>query len=410
MVNGNANGSDNIRAMGYGVSAMRPSFLIFFAVVFTVYFSIQAYLFVRGWQALGWKPRWRKLYAVLFWFVALAFIAGRNLENVAVTPWSTALVWIGAFWFALMYYLLLGTIGVDVVGRILRRLRWLPAQWLESWPRTKFYTAAALLAVASALVAWGHWNALHPKIVNMEVTLPAVSGAPDELRVAVASDWHLGTLVTQARARGWVDTINALEPDLILLPGDVIDEDLPPVIENNLGDYLRELRAPLGVYAVTGNHEYIGGVEAAVDYLEDHGVVMLRDRAVPLAGGAFWLAGREDVSIARFRGGQRAPLREILLGVPAGVPVVVMDHQPVALAEAAALGADLQVSGHTHDGQLWPNKHLVRAIFGISSGPGKEGAMPFYVLPGLGTWGPPVRVGNRPEILDLTLKFSGPGT
>lgn len=389
---------------------MRPSFLIFFAVVFTVYFSIQAYLFVRGWQALGWKPRSRKLYAVVFWFLALAFVAGRNLENIDVSPWSTALVWVGAFWFALMYYLFLGTLGVDVFGRILRWMRWLPVSWLDAWPRTKFYAAVVVLAFSSLLVAWGHWNALHPKIVKMEVDLPAVPGAPEELRVVVASDWHLGTLVTQSRVRGWVDSINALRPDLILLPGDVIDEDLPPVIENNLGDYLRELRAPLGVFAVTGNHEYIGGIGGAVDYLEDHGVVMLRDRAVPLAGGAFWLAGREDVSISRFRGVQRAPLREILLGVPSGVPVVVMDHQPVALSEAADLGADLLVSGHTHDGQLWPNRYLVRAIFGISSGRGEAKGMPFYVLPGLGTWGPPVRIGNRPEILDLKLKFVRPGT
>ena len=387
---------------------MRPSFLLFFAVVFTVYFTVQLYLFVRGWQALAWRPSWRKIYAPSFWFLALAFVAGRNLENVAVSPWSTALVWIGAFWFALMYYLFLGTLGLEISGRLLRRMGRLPAAWLAAWPRTKFRAAGLLLLAASLLVAWGHWNALHPKVVKMDVSLPSVPGAPGQLRVAVAADWHLGTLVTQARVRGWVETINALQPDVVLLPGDVIDEDLPPVVENNLGEFLRELRAPLGVYAVTGNHEYIGGVEAAVDYLTEHNVVVLRDRAVPLAGGAVWLAGREDASIARFRRRQRAPLREILLGVPAGAPVVVMDHQPVALAEAAAAGAAVQVSGHTHDGQLWPNKYLVRAIFGHSSGAGRQGGMPFYVLPGLGTWGPPVRVGNRPEILELTLKFDAP--
>ena len=386
---------------------MRPSFLIFFAIVFAAYFSIQAYLFVRGWQALSWRPHWRKFYAPFFWFLALAFVAGRNLENFAVTPWSTALVWIGAFWFALMYYLFLGSLTVDVLGRLLRRRRWLPADWLENWPRTKFVAALTLLFAVALLVGWGHWNALHPQIVRMEVSLPRVPGAPDRLRVAVASDWHLGTLVTPARVQGWVEAINALEPDLILLPGDVIDEDLPPVVENNLGEPLRELRAPLGVYAVTGNHEYIGGVEAAVEYLEDHNVRMLRDRAVPVADGAFWLAGREDASIARFRGERRAPLREILLGVPTAAPVVVMDHQPLAVEEAAAFGVALQLSGHTHDGQLWPNKYLVRALFGHSSGRLRVGGTEVYVLPGLGTWGPPVRVGNRPEILDLTLKFDG---
>lgn len=387
---------------------MRPSFLIFFGIVFTAYFSIQIYLFVRGWQALGWRPRWRKFYAPLFWFLALAFVAGRNLENVAVSSWSTALVWIGALWFALMYYLFLGTLLLDVGGRLLGWLRLLPAAWKEDMARTKFHAAMLLLAAALLLVAGGHWNALHPRIVKMEVSLPRVTEGPEQLRVAVASDWHLGTLVTQARVKAWVDAINALQPDLVLLPGDVIDEDLPPVVENNLGEYLRELRAPLGVYGVTGNHEYIGGVEAAVDYLEDHEVTMLRDRAVPVAGGAFWLVGREDASIGRFRGERRAPLRDILRGLPPGAPVVVMDHQPIALEEAAAFGVALQLSGHTHDGQLWPNKYFVRALFGHSSGRLRVGGMEVYVLPGLGTWGPPVRVGTRPEILDLTLKFDRP--
>lgn len=387
---------------------MPPSFPVFFAVVFALYFSVQVYLFASGWRALAWRPKWRGAYASLFWFLALAFLAGRNLENVAVTPWSTVLIWIGAFWFALMYYLFLGTLAVELVGRVLRRLRRLPVAWIEDWPRTRFFAAVALVVSASVLVAWGHWNALHPKIVTMELSLPGSPGAPRRLRVAVASDWHLGTMVTQARAKGWVETINALKPDIILLPGDVIDEDLPPVVENNLGESLLALRAPLGVFAVTGNHEYIGGVEEAVDYLEDHGVTVLRDRAVPLAGGALWLAGREDASITRFRGLRRASLPEILRGVPSGAPVVVLDHQPVALAEAAAAGAVLQLSGHTHDGQLWPNKHLVRALFGHSSGPGLEGGMPYYTLPGLGTWGPPVRVGNRPVILDLELNFDRP--
>lgn len=387
---------------------MRPSFLAFFAAVFAVYFSVQAYLFLRGWQALRWCPRWRPFFAVIFWFCALAFLAGRNLENVAVTPWSTALVWIGAFWFALMYYLFLGTLLFDLGGRVMRRFMLLPRAWITDPDKAKFKAALFLLSFAIVVVGWGHWNALHPEIVKLEISLPAASGAPDKLRVAVASDWHLGTLVTQARIKGWVEAINALHPDLVLLPGDIIDEDLPPVVENNLGDSLRELRAPLGVYAVTGNHEYIGGINAAVDYLEHQGIVMLRDRAVPLAGGALWLAGREDASVARFRGQQRAPLRDILRGVPDGAPIFVMDHQPVALQEAAAFGADLQLSGHTHDGQLWPNKYLVRAIFGHSSGPGMCGAMPFYILPGLGTWGPPVRVGHHPQILDLTLKFDRP--
>lgn len=384
---------------------MNVSLPVFFAVIFAAYFSIQTYLFVRGWRALEGHRGWRPVYAALFWFAALAFIAGRNIENIAVTPLSTALVWVGAFWFALMYYLFLATLALDIGAVILRRLHLLPASWPDKQAIVRFRAAVVVVCVSAVLVAWGHWNALHPEVVRMEVSLPAREGSPPEVRAVVASDWHLGTLVTQDRVRGWVETINELRPDIILLPGDIIDEDLPPVVENNLGESLRNLRAPLGVYAVTGNHEFIGGVEAAVRYLGEHGVRVLRDEAVQVAEGAFWLAGREDAGIARLSGHGRAPLRKILRDVPAGAPVVVMDHRPVALDEASAEGAAMQVSGHTHDGQLWPNKYLVRALLGVGSGPTMAGAMSAYILPGLGTWGPPVRVGNRPQILVLTLKF-----
>ncbi len=383
---------------------------VFFAVVLAAYFTIQAYLFARGWRALACHPRWRAAYAAAFWFAALAFVAGRNLENIAVTGLSTALVWVGAFWFALMYYLFLGTLALDVAGSLARRAGLPPVSWTENLPRVRFRAAVAVVCASAAVVVWGHWNALRPVAVEMDVSLPASAASPARVRAVVASDWHLGTLVTQRRVKGWVETINALNPDIILLPGDVIDEDLPPVVENNLGEFLRNLRAPLGVYAVTGNHEYIGGVEEAVRYLEAHGIRVLRDRAVPVADGAFWLAGREDAGIARLHGMGRRPLREILRDVPPGAPVVVMDHRPVALGEAASEGAAVQVSGHTHDGQLWPNKFLVRALLGISSGPAAVGGMPAYVLTGLGTWGPPVRVGNRPQILVLNLKFGGPPT
>lgn len=326
---------------------MNVPLTVFFAVVFAAYFSIQAYLFVRGWRALACHRKWRIAYTAVFWFAALAFVAGRNLENIAVTGFSTALVWIGAFWFALMYYLFLGTLALDISGILVRRLRLLPVSWNGNWPKVRFRAAVAVVSVSMLVVAWGYWNALHPELVQMEISLPASPASPPRLRAVVASDWHLGTLVTQRRIKEWVDTINNLDPDIILLPGDVIDEDLPPVIENNLGEFLRNLRAPLGVYSVTGNHEFIGGVEEAVRYLEDHGIRVLRDEALPVAGGAFWLAGRDDAGIARLRGAGRAPLRRILRQVPPGVPVVVMDHRPVAMGEAAAEGAVFQVSGHT---------------------------------------------------------------
>jgi hypothetical protein len=158
------------------------------------------------------------------------------------------------------------------------------------------------------------------------------------------------------------------------------------------------------VYAVTGNHEYIGGVEPACAYLTEHGITMLRDAATVVAKSVV-LAGREDISYNRGNGRKRKPLSELLNGCDRSLPIIVMDHQPFRLHEAEGQGVDLQLSGHTHHGQLFPFNFITERVFELSWGYKKKGNTHVYVSCGVGTWGPPVRIGNTPEIVDLTLTF-----
>jgi len=201
-----------------------------------------------------------------------------------------------------------------------------------------------------------------------------------------------------------VNRINALKPDIILFAGDLVDEDLAPVIRHDLGKSLTRLSAPLGVYAITGNHEYIGGADKAVRYLEEHGINVLRDSVV-LIGNSFYLAGREDRDKNRFSNKARKNLAELLTGVDMAKPVIMMDHQPFRLDDVAAAGVDLQLSGHTHHGQLWPFNYITKAIFELSWGYKQKDKSHFYVSSGYGGWGPPVRTGNRPELVSIRMKF-----
>ncbi|HUI65552.1 MAG TPA: metallophosphoesterase, partial [Bacteroidota bacterium] len=198
----------------------------------------------------------------------------------------------------------------------------------------------------------------------------------------------------------------ALKPDLILLPGDIVDEDLGPVIRENLGEMLRSLHARLGVYAVTGNHEYIGGAEAAVAYLRDHGITVLRDSVAKLDNGLY-VIGREDRSSTQFGGKKRRALSDLMSDVDRSHPLLLMDHQPFHLEEAAKEGIDVQLSGHTHHGQLWPLNYITEAVYELSWGYLRKGNTHVVVSSGVGTWGPPVRTGNRPEIVLLKLRFRG---
>jgi hypothetical protein len=132
---------------------------------------------------------------------------------------------------------------------------------------------------------------------------------------------------------------------------------------------------------------------------------MLRDRTVKI-DDSFYIVGREDWSKRQFSGINRKPLWEIMAGMDSGLPVILMDHQPFELHQAVKAGADLQVSGHTHQGQLWPFHYIIRAIYEIGWGYRKIGGTHFYVSNGFGTWGPPVRIGNRPEIFQIRLRFN----
>jgi predicted MPP superfamily phosphohydrolase len=382
----------------------RLNFIIFFSIFFLLYGLINFYVFLRGWEAIPADSPLRLAYAIIFWILALSFFAGRFLERASISPFSTFVVWVGSFWFAAFAYFTLAALTIDTLRLVNYIVPIFPAFITSDPVRTKEIVAAGLcLLVALALVA-GFFNARSPRIKTLRLNIPKNVDSVRTMNIAVASDIHLGTIIGRKRLDAIVAQINNLHPDLVLFPGDIVDEDLAPVIKQNLGETLRTIKAKYGVYAVTGNHEYIGGVEQAYKYLMEHGIKVLRDESVHVNGSIF-LVGREDRSILQFAGKKRKPLAEIMAGIDRQYPIILMDHQPFGLNEAVEQGADLQLSGHTHHGQLWPFNGITNAVYELSWGYKKKGNTHFYVSSGVGTWGPPVRLGNTPEIIHLQLTF-----
>jgi predicted MPP superfamily phosphohydrolase len=377
---------------------------IFFTVFFTLYGLINFYVFLRGWQAIPPDSSLRIPYVVVFWALALSFIAGRFLERIAISTFSDIVVWVGSFWLAAFAYFMLLALLIDVLRLANYVVPFFPSFITRNYVRAKEITAlGAVLLVAGALVA-GYFNARTPRLRTLNLHIDKSVDSLRSLNLAVASDIHLGTIIGRSRLDAIVKTINALDPDLILLPGDIVDEDLGPVIKQNLGEMLRKLKARYGVLAITGNHEYIGGVEEACGYLEEHGITVLRDTSVRINNGLF-VVGREDRSISQFARKKRKPLHELMTQVDKRLPVILMDHQPFGLDEAVGQGVDLQLSGHTHHGQLWPFQFITKAVYELSWGYLKRGSTHIYVSSGVGTWGPPVRIGNTPEIVNIRLTF-----
>ena len=386
---------------------MKASFVLFFATFFILYGLVNTYIFIRGWQAIPPESPIRPIYALVFMIVALSFIGGRLLENIWLSPVSDVFVWIGAFWIAAMLYFFLAILALDLLRFVHRSVPFLPAAWMNHYARTKMITAIIVIFGVAIVLLAGHVNALTPRIRTLELSIPKDSVNLKSLSIVSVSDIHLGTIIGRRRLERLVSRVNSLNPDLILLPGDIVDEDLAPVIKQNLGEHLNRFKSTLGVYAVMGNHEYIGGAEESHAYLVDHGVTVLRDRVIKL-DNSLYLVGREDRSMQRFTGRTRKPLPELMISVDKRFPVILMDHQPFHLEEGEDNGADLQISGHTHHGQLWPVNFITGRVYELDWGYKRKGRTQIYVSCGYGTWGPPARIGNRPEIVHIRLRFQPP--
>jgi predicted MPP superfamily phosphohydrolase len=380
------------------------NFVIFLSVFFAVYGLLNFYIFIRGWQAIPQGSPLKSLYLGLFLLFALAFLAGRFLERVWASPVSDILVWIGSFWFGALLYFFLSVVVLDLLRAINVVIPVYPSWIRLNYDIAKVWTLAAAVVMVSIVLAIGHLNASYPRVRNLALSIPKKVAGIDSLTVVSVSDIHLGTIIGRERLDNLVKKVNSLNPDLVLIPGDLVDEDLGPVIRGNLGESLRNLRSRFGVLAVTGNHEYIGGVERACKYMTDHGITVLRDSLARVDSGIV-IVGREDRSMNQFAGKKRRTLEDLMSGVDRTMPIIVMDHQPFGLDESVRNGVDLQISGHTHHGQMWPLSYITEAIYEVSWGYIRKGGTHIYVSSGAGTWGPPVRIGNTPEIVCFKLTF-----
>ncbi len=380
------------------------AFIIFFTIVITVYGLLNSYIFIRGLQALPAGSCWRSWYSVGFWLIASTFILARVLERAYPCGFTGVITWIGSFWLAFLLYFTLAALLADLVRFLNHFIHFLPSALLADYGKTKMILLISVIGMVAMVVVAGYINARNPRIKNLNLHISKTVTGSRELNLVMASDIHLGTLIAKRKANKLVATINSLNPDLVLFAGDVVDEDLTPVIMNNLGANLSQIRAKLGVYAIPGNHEYIGGAEPAIRYLEEHGVKVLRDTSIRI-DNRFYLVGRDDRDKMRFTGKARLELGELMKGVDHSCPVILMDHQPFHLDQTVHENVDLQLSGHTHHGQIWPLNLITSAMYEISSGYLKKGVTHFYVSNGFGTWGPPIRLGNRPEIVHIKLTF-----
>jgi predicted MPP superfamily phosphohydrolase len=376
------------------------------------------YLWKRLVKDITSVGRTRRVFTWVFAFLTVLVVATLVLPRVIGPVASSWFAWPGYIWFGLVIYLFL-TLAVLELPRLALR-GWVRRKPLEATaavdvepvPSAPAVNRRVFLARASAVVAGataattvgiGMANALGPPdLLRVPVRLRKLAPAMDGFRIAVVSDIHLGPLTGPAHTERIVRMINETSPDLVAIVGDLVDgtvDELGPAAEP-----LRNLVSREGTFFVTGNHEYFTGDPTAwLRELEKWGVQPLRNEntVIRRGDGAFDLAGVNDVSGRSIDDGP--DFDRALKGRDSSRPTVLLAHQPVQVSDAAARGVDLQLSGHTHGGQLWPFHYVVGLQQGAVAGMSTVDGTQLYVTRGAGFWGPPVRVGAPPDITLLSL-------
>jgi hypothetical protein len=383
--------------------------LLFLGVGTLVLGSYHYYLWVRLVRDAHVPPPWRTAAAALLALGAASVPLSFALSRALPRGWLRPLAFASFGWLGLSFLLLVATLAGDLVRAALALTGSAPG---PDEPERRLALARVLAAASAAFgfagASAGLASALGAvRVERLRVALARLPAALAGTRVVQISDVHVGPTIGREFLERVVDQVNALEPDVVAITGDLVDGPVAALREHVAP--LARLRAKHGVFFVTGNHEYYSGVAAWLDELAALGVRVLRNERVPIGDerASFDLAGVDDWTSGRVSPGHGHDLRRALAGRDPGRELVLLAHQPRCAAEAAELGVGLQLSGHTHGGQIFPWNFLVRLQQPFVAGLYRLRDTWVYVNRGTGYWGPPMRVGSPAEITCIELH---PGT
>jgi predicted MPP superfamily phosphohydrolase len=347
------------------------------------------------------RPLYKNLFVVFYLLVIIAFPLSEVLSHRTSAAWTRAFMRIGYYALPFLLYIVLIVILSDLVLGILRLLKVLSRDTVRA-PRFRKARLAFYLLAPTAVVAFGIWNFHHIRYHDFSVEIPRRSSDSAQLKIAFASDFHLGEQTEADFMARFVDKVNALKPDIVLIGGDVLEGDRRDYVLAQFEAEFRRIEAKYGVYGVLGNHDRFAGSRA--DFFDKAGIRILRDEIVKI-DNAFYLAGRLSG-----RAAGRKSAADLFRNTPEDLPLVLLDHRPADIDAVSRTRADIQLSGHTHHGQLFPINFITDGPYELGWGHLLKGRTHFYVTSGIQLWGPRVRTIGYSEILVLNVALRDAGS
>jgi len=380
---------------------MKLRYMLLGPLIILVFLGLNFYI---GWNGMGMLSAFSlDVNPYLYWMVFIIISFGYLLGRIPFLrgPIGRLLKVIGSYYFFILEAMFLI----------------LPVANIAAWCLGKFefdaqvyipIISVVVLVILLILLIRGSWNAWSPIVRTYKLNIDKSVGELAGLRIMLASDLHLGNIVGNRHLAKLVNTAERLKPDLILLAGDVLDDSIEPFLRNQMDKRLGQIQARFGVFAVLGNHEYIGGhYEQYIKVMNSMNIKVLVDETM-LIEDLFYVAGRKDKAAESMDKAGRISTTELLAGIDKEKPVIMMDHQPYEYSVAEKAGVDLIVSGHTHRGQFYPNHLFTKKLFELDWGYLLKNNMHAIVSSGFGTWGPPIRLGSRSEIVEIIINFNAP--
>ncbi len=379
--------------------------LIFLGVVFGLTFALHYYLWARLIRDPSLPEPWRQVATVSLIVLGLSIPASMIVWRVLPRSIAIPIAWVGYVWMGAMFLTLVLLWGGELV-----RWGWVKSAQVMAVNAGRRDFLAQVLAggattFAIALSGWGVWSAVRPvEVKRLTVRLKKLPEALRGLRLVQLTDMHVGPTIGRNFVEDIVSKVNKLDADIVAITGDLIDGSV-----EELGEAVRplgRLRAKHGTYFVTGNHEYYSGADEWLAFLLEIGVRPLRNEHVEVGdnGASIHVAGVDDWTAHQFGNGHGSDMSRALEGRDETKPVVLLAHQPVHFDQAKEHGVDLQISGHTHGGQIFPFGFLTRLVQPFLSGLHRRGDSQIYVSSGTGYWGPPMRIAAPSEITLIELE------
>jgi len=356
----------------------------FMIIALTMMLLMQGYVSWHMWRVLPFTTPVKVIIMVVMLAALCCMVLQFKSDSVPL-PVATAMYEIGNSWLVIMFYLLMAFLLLDI-GRLVHLV---PASWLKDNAITTLVLTGVMLTTFIA------GNIHYHNKQRQEVNLTTSKPLERPLRIVMVSDLHAGFHNPRAEVGRWVDMINAEQADLVLIAGDLIDGNVRPLLAQGTAQELRRLNAP--AIACLGNHEYITGIDKSLKLLASTGINILRDDTVSI--GNVTIVGRDD----RSNYGRKS-VAQLMQGVNRDHYIILLDHQPYHLEQAEQNGVDLQLSGHTHRGQVWPLNWVTHAMYECDYGQWRRGNTDYYVSSGLGIWGGKFRIGTDSEYAVITIQ------